>query len=196
MIQAGNKNFTNAISAYADAEMLAREAPTEVKLNAQFYFSYGATCERAGDLDKAATLFRKVIALDAKSANAYNYLGYMWVDHNTNLTEALTLIQQAVAIEPDNGAFRDSLGWAFHKLGRDSEAVTELRRAVFFLDKETDRELEDRQDDAVVYDHLADVLLNLNHPDEAVTFWQRALKLDPSNQSIAAKLAARPPPQK
>ena len=196
LIQAGNKNFTNAISAYADAEMLAREAPTEVKLNAQFYFSYGATCERAGDLDKAATLFRKVIALDAKSANAYNYLGYMWVDHNTNLTEALTLIQQAVAIEPDNGAFRDSLGWAFHKLGRDSEAVTELRRAVFFLDKETDRELEDRQDDAVVYDHLADVLLNLNHPDEAVTFWQRALKLDPSNQSIAAKLAARPPPQK
>ena len=108
----------------------------------------------------------------------------------------MTLIQQAVAIEPDNGAFRDSLGWAFHKLGRDSEAVTELRRAVFFLDKETDRELEDRQDDAVVYDHLADVLLNLNHPDEAVTFWQRALKLDPSNQSIAAKLAARPPPQK
>ena len=192
LIQAGTKNFTNAIAGYADAEMLAREAPTEVKLNAQFYFSYGATCERAGDLDKAATLFRKVIALDAKSANAYNYLGYMWVDNNTNLTEALTLIQQAVALEPDNGAFRDSLGWAFHKLGRDSEAVPELRRAVFLLDKESDREPEDRQEDAVVYDHLADVLLVLNHPAEAVVQWQRALKIDPTNKSIAAKLAAHP----
>ena len=194
LIQASTKNFTNAMAAYADAEMLAREAPTEVKLNAQFYFSYGATCERAGDLAKAAVLFRKVIALDPKSANAYNYLGYMWVDHNTNLTEALTLIQQAVALEPDNGAFRDSLGWALHKLGRDSEALPELRRAVFLLDKEADREPEDRQDDAVVYDHLADVLLVLNHPAEAVVQWQRALKIDPTNKSIAAKLATHPAP--
>ena len=194
LIEAGNKNFTNAIAAYAAAEQLAREAPTEIKLNAQFYFSYGAACERAGDLEKAATLFRKVIALDAKSANAYNYLGYMWVDNTTNLTEALTFIQQAVAIEPDNGAFRDSLGWASHKRGRDAAALPELRRAVVLLEKESDREPEERQEDVVVYDHLAEVLLNLNHPAEAVTMWQRALKIDPANKPIAAKLAAHPAP--
>jgi len=64
------------------------------------------------------------------------------------------------------------------------------------LDKESDREPEDRQEDAVVYDHLADVLLALNHPAEAVVQWQRALKLDPNNKSIVAKLAAHPAPTK
>ena len=195
LLQVGNKDFTNAVAAYAEAESLAHDAPAPVKLTAQFYFSYGAACERAGDLDKAAAEFRKVIALDPKSANAYNYLGYMWVDNNTNLTEALVLIQQATAIEPNNGAFRDSLGWALHKLGRDSEAVAELRSAVVLLDQEAKADQEERQDDAVVYDHLADVLLKLEHTAEAVAVWKQALKLDPNNKAIAAKLAAHSPPK-
>jgi len=189
-IHTGNKDYTNAIAAYADAETLAREAPQEVKLNAQFYFSYGAACERAGDLAKAAMLFRKVIALDAKFANAYNYLGYMWADKGTNLTEALELIQKAVVLEPDNGAFRDSLGWAFHKLGRDTDALPQLRRAIELLEKDTKRDKEDQADDAVMYDHLADILLKLEKRGEAIAVWKQALKLDPGNKDIAAKLAA------
>ena len=189
-ILGGNKEYAKAMTAYADAETLAHEAPQEVKLNAQFYFSYGAACERAGDLAKAASMFRKVIALDAKSANAYNYLGYMWAEKGTNLTEAVELIQKAVALEPDNGAYLDSLGWAFHKLGRDAEALPQLRHAVELLDKDAKRDKEDHQDDAVVYDHLADVLLKLDKRAEAIVVWKRALKLDPANKEIAAKLAA------
>ena len=195
LLHSGNQDFTNAVAAYAEAEALAHDAPSPVKLSAQFYFSYGAACERAGDLDKAAAEFRQVIALDPKSANACNYLGYMWVDHNTNLTEALVLIQQAIASEPNNGAYRDSLGWALHKLGRDSEALAELRSAVVLLDKEVKADPEERRDDAVVYDHLADVLLNLQHTAEAVAVWKQALKLDPTNQAIAAKIAAHSPPK-
>jgi len=189
-IHSGNKDYTKAVAAYADAETLAREAPQEVKLNAQFYFSYAAACERAGDLDKATALFRKVITADSKFANAYNYLGYMWADKGTNLTEAVELIQKAVTLEPDNGAFLDSLGWAFHKLGRDAEALPQLRRAVELLEKDTKRDQEDKQDDAVVYDHLADVLIKLNKRADAIAVWKRAIKLDPGNKDIAAKLAA------
>ena len=188
-IYTGNKNYSEAVTAYADAETLAHEAPQEVKLNAQFYFSYGATCERAGNLDKATTLFRKVIEIDPKFANAYNYLGYMWVEKGTNLTEALELIQKAVALEPDSGAFLDSLGWVFHKIGRDADALPQLRRAVELLEKDTKRDEEERQDDAVVYDHLADVLLKLNKRAEAIAVWKRAVKIDPGNKDIAAKLA-------
>ena len=189
-IHGGNKDYAKAVADYADAETLAHEAPQEVKLTAQFYFSYGAACERANNLDKAATLFRKVITLDPKFANAYNYLGYMWADKGTNLTEAVELIQKAVALEPDNGAFLDSLGWAFHKLGRDTDALPQLRRAVELLEKDTKREKEERQDDAVVYDHLADILLKLDKRADAIAAWKRAVKLDPGNKEIAAKLAA------
>ena len=188
-IHTGDKAYTKAVAAYANAETLASEMPQEVKLNAQFYFGYGAACERAGDLDKAATLFRKAIALDGKFANAYNYLGYMWTDKGTNLTEAMDLIQKAVALEPDNSAFLDSLGWAFHKLGRDADALPQLQRAVELLEKSTKRDKEDRQDDAVMYDHLADILFKLDKRVEAIAAWKRAIELDPGNKDIAAKLA-------
>jgi tetratricopeptide (TPR) repeat protein len=48
-------------------------------VNAKFYFNYGATAEQAGLYEKAADLLRKSIALDpVNSAEACNYLGYMW----------------------------------------------------------------------------------------------------------------------
>ena len=188
-IHAGNNDYAKAVLAYADAETLASEAPQAVQLKSDFYFSYGAACERAGDLAKAATLFRKVIALAPKFAGAYNYLGYMWAEKGTNLTESLELIQKAVALEPDNGAFLDSRGWALHQLGRDTEALPDLRRATELFEKETKREKEDRQDDAVVYDHLAAVALKLGKTADAIAAWKRALELDPANKEIAAKLA-------
>ena len=188
-IHTGDKEYAKAVADYADAETLAREAPQEVKLNTQFFFSYGAACEHAGDLAKAATLFRKAIAADDKFASAYNYLGYMWADKGTNLTEALELIQKAVTLEPDNSAFLDSLGWAFHKLGRDTDALPQLRRAVELLEKETKRDAEDQPDDAVMYDHLGDILFKLDKRTEAIAAWKRAMKLNPGNKDIAAKLA-------
>ena len=65
-----------------------------------------------------------------------------------------------------------------------------MRHAVELLDKDAKRDKEDHQDDAVVYDHLADVLLKLDKRAEAIAVWKRALKLDPANKEIAAKLAA------
>lgn len=181
------KEFTKAIAAYADAETLADESPQEVHLNAQFYFGYGAVAERAGDYVRAGTLFRKVIALNPKSAGAYNYLGYMWADQGTNLTEALEFIQKANDLEPNNGAYRDSLGWVLHKLGRDAEALPHLQRAVELLEKDLSRDKEERREDAIVYDHLAEVLLKAGNRAEAIRQWQRARELDPDNKDIAGK---------
>ncbi|MEI6084797.1 MAG: tetratricopeptide repeat protein [Verrucomicrobiota bacterium] len=182
------KDYAKALAAFADAETLAREAPQEVTLSAQFYFAYGAAYERTGDLDKAALLFGKSIAANPKLANAYNYLGYMWADKGTNLTEALANIQKAVELEPDNGAYQDSLGWVKYKLGKPAEALPALLRAIELLEKDTQREPEDRLEDAVVYDHLAEVQLKLGQTAAAIQTWKRALAIDPGNKDIAAKL--------
>ena len=50
------------------------------------------------------------------------------------------------AAEPENAAYRDSLGWALFKLGRYDEAVVELEKAASVL----------TQPDGVVLDHLGD----------------------------------------
>jgi len=177
LIFADNKQYEAAVAAYADAELLAAESPREVKLNAQFYFAYGAACERAGDHDRAVVLFKKVIALDSEDHLAHNYLGYMWADKGVHLEEAYELIKIANTRHPDNGAYLDSLGWVLYRLGRFEEAVLHLLRAV---------ELE--QDDVTCLDHLADVLLKLGRTDEARQYLQRAVKMAPDNQALAEKL--------
>jgi tetratricopeptide (TPR) repeat protein len=177
LIQTDHKEYSAAVASFTDAETLARESPDDAKLSSKFYFSYGAACERAGDADKAVKLFRKCLELDPEDDTAANYLGYMWADKGTNLEEALGLIQRAVKLDPNNGAYLDSLGWVLFKLGRYDEALVQMRRAVEYM-----------KDDATVLDHLAEVLLKLGKTDEAVSILRQATKLEPDNKDISGRL--------
>ena len=56
--------------------------------------------------------------VEPDSAPVLNYLGYMNADRGVRVAEALTLIERAVALDPENGAYLDSLGWALFRLDR------------------------------------------------------------------------------
>jgi tetratricopeptide (TPR) repeat protein len=94
-----------------------------------------------------------------------NYLGYMNADRGVRLDEARGLLEKAVALDPGNGAYLDSLGWAFYRLGQLAEAEEKLRQA-----------LERSGDNAVILDHLADTLRRRGRVEEALGFWKRALE--------------------
>ena len=96
-------------------------------------------------------------------APALNYLGYMNADRKVKVAEAVTLIEKAVALDPENGAYLDSLGWALYRQGRLAEAEDYLRRAVV------------KEGGAVVLDHLGDVLGRQGKTAEALEYWNRAL---------------------
>jgi tetratricopeptide (TPR) repeat protein len=129
------------------------------------WFMRGAMYERMNKVDLAEVEFRKVLKFDPESAGAMNYIGYMLADRNMRLPEALDLITKALDKDPGNGAYLDSLGWVYYKLGRLPEAEQNLRRAV---DK-TPR-------DPTVHDHMADVLMKESKVREAVAQWQTSLK--------------------
>ena len=172
------KRYSDALPIFEAALQEARSADEEL-VDGSFYFNYGATAEQAGLVDKAATLLRKSIELDpSKAAQAYNYLGYMWVDRNLNLDEAGAMIRKALEIEPDNGAFLDSLGWFYFKKGDLSRAITELLHAADLINPP----------DPVVYEHIGDTYRSLGNASQALSYWQKALTLDPQNQSITAKI--------
>ena len=44
------------------------------------------------------------------------------------------------------------------------------------------------KDDAVIYDHLAEVLIKMGKKDEAVAEWRKALELDPENKLYPEKI--------
>jgi putative PEP-CTERM system TPR-repeat lipoprotein len=141
------------------------------------HFRIGASLEQLGRIDEAAEHFRKAIELNPKNAEAYNYLGYMFVDRGIQLGEAIVMIQKALEIEPQNGAYVDSLGWAYFKQGRFSEALTEMERAVQYLG-----------DDPTVREHLADVYWANSMHKEAIAAWELSLALNPDSKALTEKL--------
>ena len=173
------KQTQQAVATFEEALHEAELDQDNEIVNAKFYFNYGATAEQAGLYEKAADLLRKSIALDpANAAEAYNYLGYMWADHNMHLEEAEGMIKCALQIEPNNGSYLDSLGWLEFRQGKFDQALADLLRAAKNLE----------HDDSVVFEHIGDTYLKLNRVPQALEAWQKALALDPQNKRLAEKI--------
>lgn len=172
------KHTQQAVTTFEEALHESELDSAEIA-NARFYFDYGATAEQAGLYDKAAELFKKSIALDpTNSAEACNYLAYMWAEQNTHLDEAAEVIQRALQADPKNGAFLDSLGWVEYRQGKYEQALNDLLRAVQNMP----------HDDAVVHEHLGDTYLKLGRATEALEAWQKARRLDPNNKNLPEKI--------
>lgn len=174
------KQSQAAVATFEEA-MHEGEASGQEIVNDRFYFEYGAAAEQAGLYDKAAELFKRAIDLDpADAAQAYNYLGFMWADQNKHLDEAEDYIKRALAAEPENGAYLDSLGWLHYRQGKYEQALAELLSAVSEL----------KEGDPVVFEHIGDTYAALEQTDKALESWQKSLALDKDNKRLAGKIAA------
>ena len=58
----------------------------------------------------------------------------MLVEDGGPMDEAVRLIEKALAADPDNGSYLDSLGWAYFKQGKPAEARKQLERAAGLLE--------------------------------------------------------------
>ncbi|GLQ38564.1 hypothetical protein GCM10007908_21840 [Rhizobium albus] len=137
------------------------------------FFQRGIAYERLKDWEQAEPNFLKSLELFPNQPQVLNYLGYSWVDMNMNLDEGMEMIEQAVALRPNDGYIVDSLGWAHYRLGDYEAAVQELERAV-----------ELRPADPTINDHLGDAYWRVGRRLEAVFQWNRALTLEPEDDQI------------
>ncbi|HEY6307569.1 MAG TPA: tetratricopeptide repeat protein [Candidatus Angelobacter sp.] len=163
------KRWKEAEESLNEAEKLATR-PEE-----KSYVEYfrGILYDREKKYEQAEQAFRQVLQQDPNNSSTLNNLGYMLVEHNMHLEEALTMIKRAVEFEPQNGAYLDSLGWAYFKLGKYEEAEENLRKA---SDK--------TPNDATVQDHLGELYAKTGRLKLAATHWERAL--DEWNKSVSA----------
>ena len=79
----------------------------------------------------------------------------------------MSLVERALQIDPGNGAYLDSLGWAYYKQNRVDLAEAPLREAAKLLPAVS-----------VIQDHLGDVLNKRGLFQEAIDAWQKALDGD------------------
>ena len=142
-----------------------------------FYYR-GVSLERAKRWSEAEADFNRALAINPEQAQVLNYLGYSWVDRGLNLDKALTMIQKAVDLRPNDGYIVDSLGWAFHKLGRNADAVSTLEAAVLL-----------KPEDPTINDHLGDAYWTVGRKREATFQWAHARDLQPEKEDLPKILA-------
>jgi tetratricopeptide (TPR) repeat protein len=167
------KRYVEAAAAYTKAiENSIEQSGGIQKTDWSLYYYRGTTYERSKQWAKAEPDFLKALELNPNEADVLNYLGYSWVDMGQNLDRGLNMIKQAVELQPDNGYIVDSLGWAYYRLGRYEEAVTQLEKAVLL-----------RPEDPTLNDHLGDAYWKAGRKLEAQFQWNHArdLKPDPND---------------
>ncbi len=177
---AGTKDYSQSVKHYTEAEVIAK-ASEPASLTHLFYFRFGAALERRGDYAEAEKYFRQCLELAPNFTEAMNYLGYMWAERGSNLDEARRLIEKAVALEPENAAYLDSLGWVLFKQHQPQVALDWLQKAVQQAD----------EPDPTLYDHLGDIYAELKAFDKAREAWRKSVQLEPNDQ-VKKKLETTP----
>jgi tetratricopeptide (TPR) repeat protein len=159
------KRWKEAEEALAKAE----QKSTKTEDKAAVWFLLGDTYQRQKLFDQAEAEFKKVLDTvspnDPQSAATLNYLGYMNADRGVKLDESLSQIKQALTFEPNNGAYLDSLGWAYFKLGKYDLAEESLTKAAVHMGA-----------DPTVQEHLGDLYQKTGRLKLAAAHWERAVQ--------------------
>ena len=158
-------DFAAAEAAYSRAIELS--APTDRGLWL-IHFTRGISRHRTGDWTGAEADLRRALELSPSQAQVLNYLGYSLIERGEKLDEAMSFIEDASRLAPDNGAIVDSLGWARFTLGDYEAAVVTMEQAAAL-----------EPVDPVVNDHLGDAYWAVGRQREARFQWQRALSFGP-----------------
>jgi tetratricopeptide (TPR) repeat protein len=159
-VQARGKKYTEAEQSAIKAEQLAHGSEEQQAA----WTMLGGIDQMQKNYDEAERQFRKVLEANPNNAEVLNNFGYMLADRGVRLEEATSMIQHALKEQPSNGAYLDSLGWAYYKQNKLTEAEEYLRKAV-------DRE----SHDPTILSHLADVYLKLGQNEQAAALFERSL---------------------
>ena len=129
--------------------------------------------ERWDDMERLLT---GLIQRHPNYQHAYNALGYSWADRNVRLPEAKALIEQAVALAPQDGYILDSLGWVEFRMGNHAQALAHLQRAF------------ELKADAEIAAHWGEILWVQGDRDGALAIWRKGWALNADNLTLRKTL--------
>ena len=162
--------------AQAAALQVLNQALAELPGNIPLRYARAITSEQLGNLVAMEQDLRTIIAADPTNIAALNTLGYTLANRTTRYDEALDLISRALALEPDEPAILDSMGWVLFRTAQYDAAVMYLTRAYADFP------------DAEVASHLGEVLWAQGKTQQALSVWQGALLREPSHPVLLETL--------
>ena len=123
----------------------------------------------SGQLERAATLYRKALTADPNCADALHLLGMIALQQGRAQTAA-ELTAKAIAIDGREASYHFHHALALQTLNDSRGAVASYRRALTL-----------KPDDPDIYNNMGNALAAQDRPEEAVAAFRRALTLQPGN---------------
>lgn len=133
------------------------------------FFARAASYEKLNQWDKAEKDLKQALVFAPNEPMLLNFLGYSWILKGKNTQEAQEILQKAVDIAPEEGAIRDSLGWAMLVNNQLDDAVKQLELAAETIP----------QDPELNY-HLGVAYWKTGRHQEAINQWNVALTCSPT----------------
>ncbi len=171
-----NLNDSEAIlyleKALAMDSLNAVDKDTKIQALSTLAISY----DRLKRYTESISTYEQALKLDPNNALILNNLAYSLSEQNMQLERSLEMAKSAVEQEPDNGAYLDTMGWIYYKLGKYEEARIWIEKA-----------LKVGRMSPVVEEHLGDVYFKLGDMEKAKMHWSNALSRDQKNISLQEK---------
>jgi TolB-like protein/Tfp pilus assembly protein PilF len=80
-------------------------------------------------LDKAEEKLRQALSLEPENPGRLNNLAWFFFINERNISEGLSLIDKALALDTGNYMFLDTKGWGLYKQGKNMEALEFLEKS-------------------------------------------------------------------
>ncbi len=150
------------------------------KLPPQILFNRAVAFDHFKQYDQVEAMLKRILEHDSRHGEALNFLAYTYAVQGTHLDEATTLINRALNLKPDDGYYLDSLAWIQYKRGNFKLAIATQRKALTKV-----------KDDAVMHEHMGDILWKNEQFEAARKQWQQAIRLKHENPALLKKKIAK-----
>ena len=169
-----NEKFEKSIEYYSKAlSMINKTHP----LYHEIMDGRGISYERAGEWKKAENDLLNSLKSMPDQAYVINYLAYSWIEKGINIEKSLAMLKKANSLKSNDGYITDSLGWAFFKLKKFTQAKLYLQKAVKLMPS-----------DPIINDHYADALWMTGERIQARYYWNYVLKLEKAEDNLRNKV--------
>jgi len=144
----------------------------------QFYANIGDAYYRTKQMDLSDQAYDEALKINPNDTYVLNNYAYYLSLRNEKLDKAEEMSKKSNEIERDNASYNDTYGWILYGLGRYEDAKLWLEKAL----------ANGAANNAVILEHLGDVLYKLNNTDIALEYWIKAKKAGTGSDNLDRKI--------
>ncbi len=157
---------------YEKSYLILSEAYKEKPDDQDLLYEMALVSEKMDRIDLVEKHLLRLLKLNPEHAQAYNALGYTLADKTNRHEEALSYIELALALEPQDPYILDSMGWICFKMG-NMECGKKYLQAAYKISP-----------DPEIAAHLGELLWQDGFQEDAKKIWENSLNLNPGSEPL------------